>query len=78
MNMSPPHRNTPTRNTKLFFPLAFVLCQRCLAFSDGGLMSEQYHRHKLIGDILNQVFEDFKPTDVNRHVGVEKVTEISG
>lgn len=48
ITMNPPHPNTPTRSTKLFFPLALVFCQRCLAFSDGGLSSEQYHRHKLM------------------------------
>jgi len=60
--MNPPHPNTPKRSTKLFFPLALVFCQRCLAFSDGGLSSEQYHRHQLMAHILNQLFKGFKPT----------------
>ena len=65
MNMNPPQPNTPVRNTKLFFPRAFVFSQRCFALSDGGFSREQYQRHKLIGDIFNQAVEGFKPTEEN-------------
>jgi len=60
MNMNPPHCKTPTRKAKLLFPLAFVFCQRCFAFSDGCLSFEQYHRNKLMDDILYQVLALFK------------------
>src|ERR1700690_1797713 len=66
MNINPPHPNTPTRHTKLFFPLAFVFCQPCFAFSDGGLSFEQYHRNKLMDDILNQELVVFKTVAENR------------
>ena len=63
MNINPPHPNTPTRNTKFFFPLAFVFCHPCFAFSDGGLSFVQYHRNKLMDDILNQELVVFKTVD---------------
>src|SRR5579864_9547988 len=78
MNMNPPHPNTPWRKTKLFFPLAFVFCQNCLAFSDGGLRREQYQRHKFITDILNHVFEAFKSTvGIRRYQMIMHFTHIT-